>query len=208
MRRTISYLLLVLVSVAGAAGAVIGVTQSSSGVPLSQAVANTLAAPNYTEVLSEHTPQGRQTAYLVYQAPDRLGGYIQSGSRRTFLLIIGTTEYQSVTVKASQGTHHLVFYSQQSQGAQAVDPAHTYLHFYSQGTNVQKNGSTTTMVLSQGGQSDRLSFTVAGSYVSEFGATTPTGVLHLTISDVGTSPKVSLPAGARVVAVPTGGSAG
>ena len=204
MRRVISFLLLVLLLVAAGAGAAVGAVQSSSGAPLSQAVTNTLAARNYTEVLSEKTPQGSQVAHLVYEAPDRLGGYVQSGSRRTNLAVLGSTEYQSVTVSASHGSSHLVFYSQPSQGATAVDPAHAYLHFYGQGTDVQTNGSTTTMTLTQGGQSDKLTFVVNGSYVSSFSAATPTGDLDLVISDVGTSPPVALPAGAKVVAAPSG----
>ena len=126
MRRTISYLLLVLLVVAGAAGALIGVAQASSGAPLSQAVANTLAARNYSEVETQHTPQGSQVLHLVFQAPDRIGGYVDSGSRRTYVLVIGTTQYQSVTV-STHGQPHLVFYSQHSRGAAAVDPCSTGL---------------------------------------------------------------------------------
>jgi len=206
MRRAISFLLLALVLVAAGAGAAVGATQASSGAPLSQAVTNTLAAPNYTEVLSEKTPQGNQVAHLVFQAPDRLGGYVQSGSRRTYIAVIGTNEYQSVTVSASHGPSHLTIYSQPSQGAIAVDPAHTYLPFYSKGTNLQKSGSTTTMTLSQGGQSDKLTFVVDGSYVSDFAAVTPTGNLSLAISDVGTSPPVVLPAKSKIVAAPASAS--
>ena len=50
---------------------------------------NTLGAANYTEVVKETTPQGKQTDYLVYQAPDRLGGYVQSGNKRTYVYVIG-----------------------------------------------------------------------------------------------------------------------
>ncbi len=96
MRRAVGFLLLALLLVASGAGAAVGAT--SSGAPLSQAVYFTLASPNYTEVLSERSPQGNQVAHLVFQAPDRLGGYVQSGSRRTYIAIIGSTEYQSVTV--------------------------------------------------------------------------------------------------------------
>ena len=67
----------------------LGVAQSPNNVPLQEAVDNTLAAPNYSEVLTESTPQGKQTDYLVYQAPDRLGGYIQSGTKRTYVYVIG-----------------------------------------------------------------------------------------------------------------------
>ena len=66
-----------------------------------QAVHNTQHAASYSEVVSETTPQGTQTDYLVYQAPDKLGGYIQSGNRRTYVYVIGNKEYQSITVTAN-----------------------------------------------------------------------------------------------------------
>ena len=34
----------------------------------------------------------------MYQAPDRLGGYIQSGNKRTYVYVIGKWEYQSLTM--------------------------------------------------------------------------------------------------------------
>ncbi len=78
---------------------------------------NTLIAPNYSEVLEERTNQGKQSDYLVFQAPDRLGGYIQSGNRRSYVYVIGSTEYQSLTVSAGTPTKKLTFYQQASQGA-------------------------------------------------------------------------------------------
>ena len=45
---------------------------------LEQAVTNTISATNYSEILSQDSSQGQQTDHLTYQAPDRLGGYVQS----------------------------------------------------------------------------------------------------------------------------------
>ena len=51
-------------------------------------------------MVTESTPQGKQTDYLVFEAPDKLGGYVQSGNKRTYVYVIGDTEYQSLTVSA------------------------------------------------------------------------------------------------------------
>jgi len=126
-RNLTSWLLLGLLTVVGAGAAVLGVVQSPTTAPLiscaspqqpvqacTGAVPNTLAASNYSEVLSESTPGGQQTDYLVYQAPDRLGGYIESGAKRTYVYVIGKSEYQSLTVANGASTSHLVFYRQPS----------------------------------------------------------------------------------------------
>lgn len=202
MRKYISFFLLGILSLVGLGAAVLGIVQGKSATSLGQAVANTLGAPNYSEYLVETTPQGNQNASLVYQAPDRLGGWLQSAGRRTYLVIIGTTEYISVTQPAKSTTPPLSFYSQQTTGAQAVDPAHTYLPHYNKGP-ATKSGSVTTVTLSQGGQTDHLTYTVTGNYVSNFKAVTPGGTINLAISKLGTSPAVALPKGAKIVAAPT-----
>jgi hypothetical protein len=203
LRRLIAWLLLALVAVVGAGAAALGVAQAPDNVPLSQAVNNTLGAANYSEVVAESTPQGTQTDYLVYQAPDKLGGYIQSGNKRTYVYVIGTKEYQSITVTPNTPTKNLVFYEQPSQGAAALDPAHNYLGYAQQAKNVQQSGSTYTFTLTQGGQVGTFAFTVSGKYVSEMTLTVKTASVQLTISQVGTSPPVALPAGAKVVVAPS-----
>ncbi|MHB8497338.1 MAG: hypothetical protein ACYDES_04955, partial [Acidimicrobiales bacterium] len=115
------WLLLGLVVVFGVGGAVLGVSQAPSGVPLRQAVASTLKASGYTEVVTESTPQGAQTDHLVYQAPDRLGGYVESGARRTYVYVIGPFEYQSRSVPSGAVPAHLTFFRQAGQGAKALD---------------------------------------------------------------------------------------
>ena len=206
MPKYLSFVLLGVLTLAGLGGVAVGIAQSSSATALGQAVTNTLKAPNYSEALSEKTTQGNQVADLVYQAPDRLGGTLTSAGRSTTLVIIGTTEYVSVT-RAAKSTAPLTFYTQQSQGAQAVDPAHTYLAYWDcrglKPCPTTRNGSVTTVTLSQGGQTETLTYTVTGNVVSKFTASTPGGTIELLISEVGSSPPVKLPAGARVVTVPS-----
>ncbi len=207
MPKYLSFVLLGILTVVGLGAAALGFSQAPSGIDLGVAVTNTLSAPNYTEHLVEHTPQGSQTANLVFQAPDRLGGWLESAGHRTYLYIIGSTEYISVTQSSKNSKAPLTFYKQQTTGALAVDPAHTYLPYWNCKGNptcpTTKSGSVTTVTLSQGGQTEKLSFTVSGDYVSNFGAVTPGGSISLDISDVGTSPRVALPAGAKITAAPT-----
>ena len=204
MPKYLSFVLLGVLSLVGLGAAALGIVQSSSATSLGQAVTNTLKSPNYSEYLVEKTPQGNQTASLVYEAPDRLGGWLESAGRRTYLVIIGPTEYISVTRPAGS-TAPPVFYTQQTTGAQAVDPAHTYLPYYDKGPST-RSGSVTTVTLSQGGQTEKLVYTVTGNFVSKFTATTPGGTISLDISKVGTSPAVALPKGAKVIAAPSQGA--
>jgi len=203
LRQLIAWLLLALVAVVGAGAAALGVAQAPDNVPLSQAVVNTQRASNYSEVVSESTPQGTQTDFLVYQAPDKLGGYIQSGNRRTYVYVIGNKEYQSITVTANTPTKQLVFYEQPSQGAVTLDPAHNYLRYAQRPKNAKQSGSTYTFSLTEGGQVGTFVFTVSGKYISAMTLTVKTASVQLAISMVGTSPPVALPAGAKVVAAPT-----
>jgi hypothetical protein len=204
-RNLTGYLLLGLLTVVGVGGAALGVALAPKNVALTQAVDNTLGAANYSEVLTENTPQGKQSDYLTYQAPDRLGGYIESGNKRTYVFVIGDTEYQSLTVPANGSTKHLVFYKQSSQGAKALDPAHGYLPYAKQkGENVQKSGGTTTFTISKSGQVGTFTFTVSGQYVTSFNLAVKTANVSLVISQVGTAPPVKLPPGSKVVVAPTG----
>jgi hypothetical protein len=207
-RQVIPWLLLVLLVVVAGGAATIGIVQAPKNVPLTQAVDNTLAASNYSEVVTESTAQGKQTDYLVYQAPDRLGGFIQSGSHRTYVYVIGDVEYQSLTVSASAGDKHLTFYRQPSEGAAALDPAHNYLRYASQAKNAKVSGNTTTFKVAQSGQTGTFVFTVSGSYVSSVSLVVRTASVSLVISQVGTSPPVELPAGSRIVTAPSGATGG
>jgi len=215
-RNLTSWLLLGLLTVLALGGAVLGVVQSPKTAPLisctspqqpilrcTGAVPNTLGAANYSEVLNEVTPAGKQTDYLTFQAPDRLGGYIQSGTKRTYVYVIGKWEYQSLTVAVGASTGHLVLYRQVSQGAKALDPAHGYLPYAKQAKNVTQSGDTYTFTISettsQGKASGKFAYTVTGPYVSQFTLDVADSSVDLVISQVGSSPAVQLPAGAKVI---------
>jgi FlaG/FlaF family flagellin (archaellin) len=202
LRSTISWLLLVLLAAVGGGAAVLGATQAPKDAPLKVAVTNTLAAPNYSEVVTETTPQGKQTDYLVYQAPDRLGGYVESGGKRTYIYIIGNLEYQSLTVAPGASTSHLVFYRQASQGVQGSDFVHVYLSYALTAPRIQSDGATHTFTLTQNGQTGNFKYQVSGQYVAEFNLTVSSASVQMVISQVGTSPPVALPKGAKVISVP------
>jgi hypothetical protein len=204
-RRLIGWLLLGLLSAVGLGGAILGISLAPKNASLDEAASNTLAAPNYSEVVTETTAQGSQSDYLVYQAPGRLGGYIQSGKKRTYVYVIGSVQYQSVSVAANASTKHLVFYQQASQPASVLDPAHNYLRYANQAKNVTKEGSTYTFVLHQKGQTGTFVYTVNGKYISSFNLTVQNASVHLVISQVGTSPPVKLPAGSKVIGLPSSG---
>ncbi len=201
------WLLVGLVAVAGAVGAVLGVVQSPSPPPLHQAIANTLSASGYTQDITESTPQGNQSERFVYQSPDRLGGYIQSGNKRVYLYLIGKYEYQSAVVSTSATSSassatppaHLTFYRQASQSAKALDPARRYLSFPKQASNIHQAGATYSFTLTESGQTAQLTFTVAGTYVSQVYVEAGKTSVLLVLSDVGTSPDVALPPDARIV---------
>jgi hypothetical protein len=204
VRQGLSWLLVGMVAVVTAGAAALGIAQSPSTASLTDAVNNTLKASSYNEVANEKTPQGSETAYVSYQAPDRLGGFVQSGNRRTYIVFIGNYEYQSVTVSPTASTKHLTFYRQAIAGGSAADPARTYLKLASEGTNHRQSGNTTKMTLNEAGQTVDLSFTVSGQYVAEFKGSGEGSSVSLVISQVGNGRPVALPAGAKVVNVPNG----
>lgn len=203
LRNAIAWLLLALLLVVGAGAAVLGVAQAPTNAPLLNAVTNTLSARNFSEVLVENTPQGKQSDYLTFQSPDRLGGYIQSGTRRTYVYVIGAYQYQSLTVPAGTLPQRLVFYRQLSQGAVSLDPAHGYLPYATQAKHPSQSGATYSFTLTKGGQTGTFTYTVDGQYISQFTLTVPHASVTLDISRVGTSPPVRLPAGAKVISAPT-----
>ena len=204
LRQSISWLLLVMVGVVGAGAAVLGVSQAPKNATLKKAVVNTLAASNYSQVVNQTTAQGKETEYLVWEAPDKLGGYVQSGDKRTYVYVIGNTEYQSLTVPNNTPTKKLVFYQQPAQGpASAVDPTRHYLQYVTAAKNIDQNGNTSTFTLTQGGQTGHFQYTVNGPYVSQVNLTVSGASVQVVISQVGTSPPVALPDGAKVIKAPT-----
>jgi hypothetical protein len=219
-RHQTAWLLLGLLAVVGAGAAVLGVAQSPNDAALLPAVTNTVGntkthtsgAANYSEIFTEVASVGKQSESLVFQAPDRIGGYQQSGSKRTYVYIIGKVAYESLTVAAKASTAHLTFYRQPlptGESAKSFDPAHIYLPYARQVNpdKVQNDGSTHTFTIDKSGQTGHFVYTVSGSYVSEFTLKVEAELVALSISKVGTSPPVALPAGAKVVAAPPTGAA-
>jgi broad specificity polyphosphatase/5'/3'-nucleotidase SurE len=198
-RNLASYLILGLLTVVAIAGALLGYHQSTTGVTLSQAVANTEMASSYHEELIEHIQGRTQSASLDFNAPDRLGGTATSGNQVTHLVIIGTKEYEAATVPKGTPTKRLRFYVQESEGAKSVDPAHAYLGYYRQAHEVNRSGSTVTMILKQPGPRVVLTYVISGNYVAEWKATESGGVVDLQISQFGSAASVALPHGAKVV---------
>jgi hypothetical protein len=203
--RMTSWLLLGLLTAVAAGAAILGIVQSPNNASLDQAVKNTLAAPNYTEVLNTTTPNGSQTLHLEFQAPDRLGGYAVNGNRRTYIYVIGTYEYQSLTVPATASDKHLVFYRQPGRPASQADPARGFLAFAEHGQNVKGSAGSYTFTVTQNGVTGAFTATVSGAYVSAMTLAAPNESDQLEISQVGTSPPVALPSGSRVIGGTTGG---
>lgn len=199
----IGWLLLVLVAVLAAGGAALGVTQAPKQASLQQAVKNTLGASNYTSDVLESSSQGTQTQHLVFQAPSRLGGYVDSGSVRVYVAVIDGFEYQSTQVTQSSSTAHLTFQKQTSQPASSYDPVHEYVALAKNAKNVHQKGDTYTFTVTQQGQTASFTATVIGQYLSALTISATGAQLSLTVSSVNSSPPVTLPSGAKVVATPT-----
>ncbi len=160
-------------------------------------MASTLSAPNYSEVLSENSSQGQQSDHLTYEAPDRLGGYIERGAKRVYVYVIDKTEYQSQPVPNNTPVSQVAFQSQASQGVTVLDPAHSYLPDANKTNQATLSGNTYSFTLSNQGQPDTFTYTVNGQYVSKFTLKVSTASVRVGISAVGTSPPVTRPAGSK-----------
>jgi hypothetical protein len=202
-RKLIGWLLLVLVGVLAAGGAVLGISQAPKQATLQTAVKNTLAAANYTSDVLENSPQGTQTQHLVYQSSGRLGGYVDSATVRVYVAVIGGVEYQSNQVAPGTSTAHLTFQKQASQPAKSYDPVNEYVALAKNPKNVHQKGNTYTFMVTQQGQTASFTVTVIGQYLSSLTITASGAQLSLTVSSVNTSPAVTLPAGAKVTTAPT-----
>jgi hypothetical protein len=205
-RQGLSWLLVAMVAAVTAGAAALGVSQAPTTASLTDAIHNTLKASGYNEVATEQMQQGAgsETAYVTYQAPDRLGGYVEASGKRTYIYFIGQYEYRTLPLSPRASTRHLTLYRQAVPGGTSADPAHTYLVLATQGTDQRQSGNTTTMTLNQAGQTVSLSYTVSGQYISQFKGSGQGASVELLISQVGNAPPVNLPAGARVVNVPNG----
>jgi hypothetical protein len=200
----LGWLLLIMLVVVMGGAAALGVSQSPTNVPLAQAINNTMAASSYSEVIYETTPEGSQTDYLTYHAPNRLGGYVESGNKRTYVYVIGNEEYQSLTVSSASGDKHLTFYRETTEGTAELDPARNYFRYAALAKNATHSGGTTTFKLTQSGQTGTFTFTVSGSYVSSMSLAVKDSSVKLIISQVNSAPPVELPPGAKVVTSQSG----
>ena len=200
-----------MLTVLGIGGAVLGIVQSPKESGLRAAVTNTLAASNYTEDLSEVTSQANQSEHLVFEAPNRLAGYVQSGAKRQYVVIIGSVAYQTGVVSTSTPTDKLVFKKQatgEPNAAVSSDPVHTDLPFVKKAKNVKQDGDVSTFTLTQQGGVELFHVTVAGQFVSDLSVTATAGRLHLAISSINGSPSVQVPTGAKVSSSSGSSSAG
>ena len=125
--------------------------------------------------------------------------------------MVGSEEYQSSVVATSTGPGNLTFTKGAlSQPASAYDPVQGYLPYAKRATHVTQNGDQYSFVITQDGQTAHFVFTVTGQYVSHVQLTAASTRVDLTISDVGTSPSVTLPSKVTTAApsTSTGGTAG
>lgn len=201
-RRLTSYYLLGLLSVWALAGLVLGIVLQPTHGGLQGAVDSTLGASNYTEDLQAVTTQSNQTEHLVFESPDKLGGYLERGSRRQYVFILGDTVYQSSVASSSTPADKLVFQSSattQPNAAVANDPVQSDLQIVKAATNVRRNGDVYSFTKTSQGQAELFQVTLAGQYVSNIRVSAPkVGHVNLAISSIHSSPSVQLPAGATV----------
>lgn len=204
-RNALGWLLLGLLGAVTAGGAILGVSQSPGTASLSQAVTNTLNAPSYREVFTETVVEGSETGYFTYQAPDRLGGYVENAGRKTYRYIQGSTEYSSVTVSKGSSTAHLVFYRQHTLSPiQDLDPVLFYLGLEQKGRVLSRSGNTYSVLVHNGGQTGTIDYTVSGQYIGRFTIEAQQTSVVVTVSDVGNAPAPGLPPGARIIGLPSG----
>jgi hypothetical protein len=171
--------------------AVLGVSQAPKNAPWPYGGGQHQGRPSYSQVLTEKTPRA-QTDYLVWQAPDRLGGYIQSGSKRTYVYVLpsatGPVEYQSITQSVSGSTKHLIFYRQPGERGRIPRPdAELPPLRQRRPKNVTQSGDTYTFTLTQttshgNTETGTFVYTVTGPYVSQFNLTVETSSVQLVIS--------------------------
>jgi hypothetical protein len=208
-QRLVPWLTLALLTVVGAGGAALGIMASNAPVALDTAATSTLHAANYTELATVTGGEdGNETLSLVWHAPDTLGGHVESQGRRAYVWVFGTTEYQSTTVAVTRGPSGLTIQKGTGQPASASDPAQGLLPYAQRATHVTRSGDTYSFEVTQDGQTAHFTATVTGPYVSRITVSAPSQSSVLGISQVGTSPPVKLPAGAKIVAAAPSSAAG
>jgi hypothetical protein len=205
-QRLIPWLALTLLTVVGIAGAVLGLTGAPKQAGLDAAVHNTLSAPNYTSLL-QATGQTPQTQSLTWESPNKLGGWVDTGGRRFYVYVLGSTEYQSSAVAVTTKDSDLTYLRGTSQPAASYDPVQGYLPYAERATHVTQHGNSYSFPVTQEGQTAEFTVTVSGQYVSQLKLVATGTAVDLSIGSVGTAPPVTLPSGAKIKAASTSSSA-
>jgi len=176
-------------------------------VSLDKATTDTLTAPSYASLMVS-TGSSAETQNLVWEAPDRIGGYVDTGSGRFYVAVIGSTEYQSKQVSTRTGPGNLTFLKGPSQPASSYDPVQNYLAYVKRATGITRNGDVYSFSVTQQSQTAQFTVTVTGRYVSYLTLASSGMTIDLTVSSVGTAPPVRLPTGAKVTEVNGSGASG
>ncbi len=205
MRKYMAFVLLGILTVAGVGFAVLGVVQSKSGTDLGQAVSRTPWRPPTTpSTWCRRRPRATRRPIWSSRPPTGWAATLLASGHKTYLFIIGTTEYIAVTTTASAPVPTKLLHTEDDRGECPWTRPTRTCATTTRGPST-RSGSVTTVTLTQGGQKETLTYTVTGNYVSEFHAATPDGAINLAISDVGTSPPVALPKGYTITTtVPQG----
>jgi hypothetical protein len=196
-RRTLSYLLLVLVAVVTAGGAFLAVyyAPSQPATSLSLAAKATNAATSYTEDLKETAPTGTAQLHLVLQAPSRAAGYQQARGLRSYFVVVNDTVYETVARSINSSiTSHRFGIQHVANPLPQVDPLPSYLAVVSRAKAIHRNGDVYSFSLKTNtGATALLRYTVTGDYVSGIDVSIPGAVTHIDVTNINTSPPIQVP---------------
>jgi hypothetical protein len=212
--QRLSWTLLLLLAVVGAAAALLAVTEAPAQpqANLVAAATNTVKATSYTEdytqVIVQNGTTTQSTFHLVYQAPDRAAGYEQSNGQRSYLVVIGTTWYRGIPVAQNAPFRTVRFYRATTVDWATQDYVQTNVGFVVDAPpankKIVKKGSAYTFpALTQSGGIATLTYWVDGPYVSQFRALLAGESVYLGISRVNSSPPVTIPSLRDLVPAPT-----
>ena len=194
MRKYLAFVLLGILTVVGVGAAALGVGPERRARPSLEPGGDQYPqGPELHRVPGGEDAAGRPDGEpSLSRPPTASAAGLQSVGRQTYLFIIGSTEYISVTQPAKGAKGPTVFYTAGDHRGPGRGPGPHLPPYYDKGTST-RSGSVTTVTLTQGGQTEKLTYTVTGNYVSNFKAATPGGTINLAISDVG-SPRRGRPA--------------
>ena len=196
-RRTLSYLLLVLVAVVTAGGAFLAVhyAPSQPATSLSLAAKSTNAATSYTEELQQTSSSGSIHLHLVVQVPGRAAGYEQGTGRRSYVVVANNTVYQSPPAKIAASPAKPRFrVIHVANPLTQVDPLPSYLNLVGRAKAIHRNGPEYAFSLSTStGRQALLRYTVTGDYVTRIDVVIPGSVTRIDVSHINSSPPIQLP---------------